>query len=185
MDHYVDIHLLPDPEFPAPILMNALYAKLHRVLVQLQSRGVGVSFPDIQTRSLGRRLRLHGSSSECERLMTQDWLKGMHDHVEITKIQPVPEQTGHCRVQRVQAKSSAERLRRRYKKRHPETLDSTLAELIPDEVERKLALPYLRLKSSSSGQGFLLFLHQTEVSERISGDFNAYGLSDSATLPWF
>ena len=33
MDHYVDIDVRTDPEFPAHQLMSALYAKLHRALV--------------------------------------------------------------------------------------------------------------------------------------------------------
>lgn len=39
MDHYIDILLLPDPEFPASMLMGALYNKLHKALVVLDSRG--------------------------------------------------------------------------------------------------------------------------------------------------
>lgn len=30
MKHYLEIQVQPDPEFPAPHLMNALFAKLHR-----------------------------------------------------------------------------------------------------------------------------------------------------------
>ena len=40
MDHYLDIRLLPDPEFPAPLLMNALFTKLHRALVSHLVYGV-------------------------------------------------------------------------------------------------------------------------------------------------
>lgn len=185
MDHYLEIQLLPDPEFPTPVLMNALFAKLHRALVQLQSKEIGVSFPSVASYSLGNRLRLHGVASSLEGLMAQNWLKGMRDHSEATDIHPIPEQVGYCRVKRIQAKSSAERLRRRYQTRHPETSESRLAELIPDTVEQKLDLPYVRLKSLSTGQEFLLFIHQTEVSERRPGVFNTYGLSNSATLPWF
>ncbi|MET0043908.1 MAG: type I-F CRISPR-associated endoribonuclease Cas6/Csy4, partial [Candidatus Thiodiazotropha sp. 6PLUC3] len=30
MDHFQDLQILPDPEFSTPMLMNALFAKLHR-----------------------------------------------------------------------------------------------------------------------------------------------------------
>lgn len=33
MDHYLDIRVLPDPEFSAQTLLEALFAKLHRALV--------------------------------------------------------------------------------------------------------------------------------------------------------
>ena len=71
MDHYIDITLLPDPEFPVTTLMNALFSKLHRGLVDHGGRDIGVSFPDIakNKRSLGKRMRLHGSKESLERLM--------------------------------------------------------------------------------------------------------------------
>lgn len=185
MDHYLDIRLLPDPEFPASLLMNALFGKLHRVLVQLNSSTIGVSFPEVDPKRLGRCLRLHGSNECLDRLMQQTWLKGMRDHTEVGVITRVPESTTYCQVKRVQSKSSAERLRRRYLTRHPETTAEELDKLIPDSVETKLNLPYLRLKSVSSGQDFLLFLRHKPETEARSGEFNTYGLSNSATLPWF
>ncbi|HUH57875.1 MAG TPA: type I-F CRISPR-associated endoribonuclease Cas6/Csy4, partial [Pseudomonadales bacterium] len=32
MEYYLDIHLLPDPEFSEQELMNALFAKFHRAM---------------------------------------------------------------------------------------------------------------------------------------------------------
>lgn len=37
MDAFVDIALLPDPEFPATTLLNALFSKFHRGLVGLEA----------------------------------------------------------------------------------------------------------------------------------------------------
>lgn len=185
MDHYLDIALLPDPEFPAPILMNALFSKLHRVLVQLENTEVGISFPKLGANSLGTCLRLHGPQAALSHLMGQPWLKGMRDHIEVSAVSPIPASTKHCRIKRVQSKSSVERLRRRYLQRHPETDPDQLVTLIPDSVEKKLSLPYLRLRSLSSGQDFLLFIRQSEEVESSSGTFNTYGLSSSATLPLF
>ena len=48
--HYIDITLLPDPEFSHAHLLGALVAKLHRALVQLQSASIGVSFPQYRLR---------------------------------------------------------------------------------------------------------------------------------------
>ena len=78
MDHYIDITVLPDPEFPATTLMNALFAKLHRGLVDHGARDIGISFPDVvqSKRALGPRLRLHGSNSSLDRLMTISWMHG-------------------------------------------------------------------------------------------------------------
>lgn len=185
MDHYLDIGLLPDPEFPAPILMNALFSKLHRVLAQVNSTEIGVSFPAIGARHMGSLLRLHGSKTALENLMQQTWLTGMRDHCEASEVRQVPLDAGHCRVQRVQAKSNAERLRRRYQKRHPDESPDAIAKLITDTAEQRLELPYVRLKSQSTGQDFPLFVRQQRVATEQAGAFNSYGFSQMATVPLF
>ncbi|WP_251265995.1 type I-F CRISPR-associated endoribonuclease Cas6/Csy4, partial [Enterobacter hormaechei] len=45
MDHYIEIRVLPDPEFSEEMLMAALMAKLHRALGQRGKGDIGVSFP--------------------------------------------------------------------------------------------------------------------------------------------
>lgn len=187
MDQYQDIKLLPDPEFSAPMLMNALFAKLHRALVAIDSTEIGVSFPGVDQKSprLGDTLRLHGSISALKNLQAQDWLRGMRDHVEVAEVAPVPAGSGYCRVRRVQVKSSAERIRRRYFRRHPGVTESDAQGLIPDSVEKRVNLPYLQLKSDSTDQRFRLFVEHMPQSQPVSGSFNSYALSTDATVPWF
>lgn len=188
MDSYLDFRLLPDPEFPAPLLMNALFSKLHRALVQMDSRAIGVSFPLMQQQkpSLGQCLRLHGSAGNLERLMEANWLAGMRDHLADTELSSVPDNVRHRRIRRVQPKSNVERLRRRYARRHPGVSQSELAALIPDSVEKRVNLPFLRLKSGSNGHEFCLFLEHLPLQEEpVEGQFNSYGLSSRATVPWF
>lgn len=187
MDHYVDIRLLPDPEFPAPLLMNALFAKLHRALVDHGGRDIGVSFPDViqSKRTLGQRLRLHGNSASLDRLMAIGWLQGMRDHVTVTSAQSVPAEVQHCVVRRVQAKSSPERLRRRLAAR--KSIDAETAQkAIPDSAAEMLELPYVEIASRSTGQRFKLFVeHLKPVPTATAGSFGTYGLGTSATVPWF
>lgn len=81
VSHYLDIYLLPDPEFATPNLMNALYAKLHRALhdrIQAQKESIGISFPDQRntTAPLGTTLRLHSSEAALTALMSSTWLTG-------------------------------------------------------------------------------------------------------------
>ncbi|MDR5866776.1 type I-F CRISPR-associated endoribonuclease Cas6/Csy4 [Halomonas koreensis] len=188
MDHYIDIRLLPDPEFPAAMLMGALFGKLHRSLVELQAADLGVSFPEHRhgpKRSLGQRLRLHGSAAALDRLMTAGWLKGMRDHVSVSDMAEVPIKARHRVVRRKQFKTNAERLRRRRAQRHNETLEQA-REHIPDSVERKVDLPFATLRSYSTGQTFSLFIEHGEIQdEPVAGSFNSYGLSQEATVPWF
>lgn len=187
MDYYVEIRLRPDPEFGAHLLMNALISKLHRALSELQSEDIGISFPDYQLspRELGKRLRIHGSESRLQQLMEKQWLTGMADHIECSGIEKVPSVTQHCVVRREQVKSNVERLRRRRMKRKGETYEQAVA-AIPQEVEQKSKLPFATLNSRSNGEVFKLFVDQRVTgAEPKTGQFNSYGLSQGATVPWF
>ncbi|WP_349569009.1 type I-F CRISPR-associated endoribonuclease Cas6/Csy4 [Azotobacter salinestris] len=188
MDSYIDIRLLPDPEFAQNQLMNALFAKLHRALAQQRTYDIGVSFPRMQAKphTLGDRLRLHGTAQALQALMTLDWLSGMRDHTSVADLQAVPARTQYRVVRRVQNKSNPERLRRRLAKRHGLT-EEQARERIPDTMKsRLLDLPFVTLRSQSTGQNFRLFVEQGELLEQPhSGAFSAYGLSNAATVPWF
>lgn len=187
MDHYLDIHIRPDPEFPSPQLMNALFAKLHRALVALPEENIGISFPAVDEKRpcLGNHLRLHGTSAALDSLMAQPWLSGMRDHLRLGELLPVPEGAQHRQVRRVQAKSNPERLRRRQMRRHGFS-EEEARQRIPDSAARRLDLPYVQLRSQSSGQHFRLFIHHGPLrSQPVAGHINRYGLSDGCTVPWF
>lgn len=187
MDHYINVQLLPDPEFGQPVLISALFSKLHRVLASLKANNIGVSFPEysLKPKCLGTVLRVHGDQASLRRLQETDWLKGMRDHTNVSNISAVPVDIQHTQIARRQYKSSAERLRRRRMKRKGETYEQA-AQAIPDSVERKNELPFLSLRSSSTGQAFFLFVDQGKPQkEAVTGEFSCYGLSQTATVPWF
>ena len=187
MECFVDIWLRPDPETAAHHLLDALYTKLHRALVARNSTAVAVSFPGYQRHplSLGTCLRLLGSRSALAELVQSDWLSGLRDHVTTSAVAAVPVDATHRTLRRVQAKSNPERLRRRLAKRHG--LDEAQARArIPDSAAETLQLPFVQLRSNSTGQTFRMFLSKGEVqSVPVLGEFNAYGLSPQATIPWF
>lgn len=188
MDSYLNIRLLPDPEFSPSTLMNALYSKLHRALAELKNADIGVSFPEVdQDRpALGNLLRLHGTKDSLSALMETPWLKGMRDHVEISEVMPVPDEVEHIAIRRTQAKSNPERLRRRQIRRHNLSAEEA-KKRIPETVKgERLKLPYLNLKSQSTGQHFRLFIeHHRPQEYPVPGNFNTYGLSPQGTVPWF
>lgn len=188
MDRYLDIQLLPDPEFPARQLLSTLCAKLHRALVQLGRDDIGISFPghDDAVPSLGSHLRLHGSEAALSALSALPWLGGLAGLLRQTAIQTVPTQARHRQVQRVQAKSNPERLRRRAMRRHG--IDAATArQRIPDSAAETLHLPCVELGSRSTGQpSFPLYIRHGPVQQTPAvGPFNAYGLGKGATVPWF
>lgn len=186
MDHYFELRILPDPEFAFSLLMNALYSKLHRALVQLKSTDIGVSFPhyDQEKKRLGERVRLHSRHERLQELMSSGWLKGMQDHIRLGGINQVPGNVQYAIFCRVQAKSNAERIRRRQMKRHSLSYEKAL-ELIPDSIAKPLQLPFVNLNSQSTEQRFSLFIKQEIVAKPIQGIFNTYGLSKEATVPLF
>ncbi len=192
MDHFVDITLRRDPDFPAPQLMSALFAKLHRGLVNADTGlagRVGASFPDHvgsgRNLYLGERLRLHAEAGVLDTLLATDWLTGMRDHTLLSPLSAVPAEVQHRVVRRAQAQSGPVRRRRRWARRH--NLDpAEAAQRIPDSAALTLRLPWVQLRSSSTGQNFRLFVeHGPLLSDAIAGTFSPYGLSLGATVPWF
>lgn len=186
MDYYLDLSVMPDPEFRETTLLGALVSKLHRRLVALEADDIGISLPDHEkTPPLGRRLRIHGTQKRIETMMQEEWLGGMRGQLEIAPLRPVPAEVLHRGVRRRQYKTNAERLRRRRMQRHGETYEEARSR-IPDSVARKVKTPFLTVYSSSSGQRFSLFIEHEPVQELpVTGVFNTYGVSREATVPWF
>ena len=187
MDHFIDIEIRPDPEFPADQLMSALFSKLHRTLVKSDCVDIGVSFPNHDGRSptLGNKLRLHAHAESLASFMSGDWLAGLLDHISVGTKSVVPLGASHRQIRRVQVKSSPERLRRRLMRRH--AINAEAAKLqIPDAAAQRLPLPFVQLRSASTEQSFRIFIeHGPDRSDAVAGVFNSYGLSQVATVPWF
>ena len=189
MDHYVDIQVLPDPEFLETTLMNELFSKLHRALGKHGQGKIGVSFPDHfktpdQVKTLGSRIRLHGSKKALEEFMQTQWIMGMTDYCRVSAVCPVPPRTSFCTVRRVQAKSAYNKRKRSVAKGW---LDESEAQThIPDSQQRRLDLPYAQLRSLSNGNTMRVYIeHSKPVRQSVAGSFSAYGLSSTATVPWF
>ena len=201
MDHYVDVRLQPDAEFAPAMLMAVLFTKLHKALAAGGHQDIGVSFPQIDAGdaaparasrtgahpryALGQVMRLHGTSQALHKLLAADWLTGMRDHVACGAVLAVPTDSRHRVVSRVQAKSSPERLRRRQMRRHGLTAEQA-QERVPDSAAETLNLPFLTLRSQSTGQTFRLFIRPGPLLDTaVLGEFGAYGLSTQTTVPWF
>jgi CRISPR-associated endonuclease Csy4 len=184
MDHYLDIRVLDDPEFSAQQLLNALFAKLHRTLALISAGQIGVSFP-AAAKTLGGTLRLHGAAAALSALQSTFWFKGLRDYTQVGEILPVPDNAKFRIVKRIQVKSSVERLRRRSVKKGWLT-EEQAAVKISATTEKRTNLPFLEVKSTSTGQLFKLFISQGPIlSAPSTGEFSAYGLSATGTIPWF
>lgn len=191
LSHYINLHLRPDPETTPHQLLAALFTRLHRALAAAQKTPAGpkiaVGFPgyDGSRHTLGECLRLYGDEADVQYWATGAWLGSLRDHVSATALLPVPADAAHRTLRRVQVKSSPDRLRRRLMKRH-QLSDEQARQRIPDTVGRMTDLPYVQLTSTSTAQPFKLFLALGPAQSRPQvGDFNTYGLSTTATVPWF
>lgn len=184
MDHFIEIRVLPDPEFTEETLMSALFAKLHRVLGSRGKGDIGVSFPQHDVKP-GCAIRLHGRKSALEELELTRWRAGLNDYCEPTAIQPIPAVIGWRTVERVQVKSSADRLLRRSVRKGWITEEEALIRSAKAKNQR-CSLPFIQMKSLSSKEHFRLFIRHGELrQEACGGLFSSYGLSAEATIPWF
>lgn len=190
MDAYLEWQVRPDPEVLPPEVLSQAMQRLHQQLTRSGERRVGVSFPEHAASSfrcsLGHRMRLHGPVEALEALDGGQWLGPARDHLSGGVLQALPAALlGHRVVSRMQAKSNVDRLRRRQMKRKGLTHDEAVA-AIPDHARETLQLPYVELRSASTGQPFPLFIRHAPVQAwPVAGEFGAYGLSPTATVPWF
>ncbi|WP_235041024.1 type I-F CRISPR-associated endoribonuclease Cas6/Csy4 [Vreelandella profundi] len=189
MDHYIDIRLRPDPDFPEPMLMGALYNKLHRALFDLEANGIGVSFPlckhGVRARTLGVHLRLHSTQASLEQLMASNWLAGMRDHVSVSDVLVVPNHAKHINVARKQFNTGSLSRAKRYAKRH-DISEEAARQIYAKVAEKRIELPFVQINSRSTHQRFALFIeHRKPQEEPVAGTFNHYGLSNNATVPCF
>lgn len=183
MNHYFDITLLPDAEISSSVLMNAIFSKLHKRLCDLKSTGIGVSFPS-HGLALGNVLRIHSNEIELTKLHDANWLGGMSGYCKFNNIMLAPVNAQHRVVSRKQSNMTQAKLNRLIKRGTiaPEEIKNYRAKMFAASLDE----PYLELESSSNGNKHRRYIQFGELkSEPVVGDFDQFGLSKSATIPWF
>lgn len=185
MDHYLDIHLLPDePEIDVVFILNALFSKLHLRLVQHDHGRIGISFPK-KNKHLGDVLRLHGTLDDLTAFMCEDWRKGLKGFTACSEISRVPSSTTNFRVvRRVQAKSAHNKRQRSIAKGW--LTEREAFERIPDSQQKTLNFPFVQILSRSTAQKMRVYIEHGPIqAASVNGMFSTYGLSAVATIPWF
>ncbi len=193
MKCYIDITLLPSADITLYFLWEKLYQQLHLALVETQNTSgkvsVGIAFQeyDETQNQLGNQLRLFSPNRETlEGLQLQKWLSRLTDYLHITDMRDVPEKVErYACFQRIQPKSSNARLARRKAKRESISLEEALA-YFQSNQEQTSQLPFVKIKSHSSGQRFRLVIARTDANNlQIADGFSTYGLSSKSSLPVF
>ncbi len=188
MQVYVDITLLPGDDIGQQFLWEKLYKQVHIAFVENKNAEeyspFGISFPEFHSDKyrLGRKLRVFAhSQGEMEVLDLSHWLKRLTDYVHITSIRPVPEKIeGYVRFQRLQLKSSPERLARRAAKRHDIPLEQAREQRSNVQPQYSRA-PYIWMSSVSNGERFRLLITRDQVNKEVIEEgkpvFSTYGLA--------
>jgi CRISPR-associated endonuclease Csy4 len=183
MNYYIDITLLPDPEFKATVLLNSLYIKLHKALCDLRSTSIGISFPKYET-TLGNALRIHGEKPVLNDLQGLNWIGGMNGYCNVSEITPAPSGVKYRTVSRVQTTMSNSKLNRLLKRGSitEEEAKNYRAKMFTKGLDN----PYLDLVSGSNSNKHRRYIEFGDLlDEPVAGTFDQFGLSKTATVPWF
>ena len=193
MDYYLDLKMSPDDEVPLYFIRNKIITKLHKVLHDQNQTSIGLSFPNYKVK-LGDTIRLHGSQIDLQTLQDLNWLGGLSGYCEVSDILPVPENVeGYRTVSRIQPTMTLAKLKKRveYQKARGDLKTEKDVEAYKKQYKAKMFAasldnPYLELQSTSTGEHYRMFIEFGEIkSQPVKGEFNHFGLSKTATIPWF
>jgi len=193
MDNYINIQIKPDAEKRENILLNEAFTKLHKALHELKQTSIGVSFPNYKLK-LGDVIRLHGDKVSLQTLQQSNWLGGLAGYCEASNILPMPEKiVGYRTVSRKQPTMTLKKLKKRvsYQKENGTLKTDEDVRTYERQYKEKMYAssldnPYLELQSASNGNLYRVFIEISEAQDKSSiGDFNYFGLSKTATIPWF
>ncbi len=183
MNHYIDIQIMPDAEMRENVLLNKVYTKFHKALSTLESKDIGVSFPNYRVK-LGNIIRIHANEARLNELQASDWLGGLSGYCDVSAVMPVPAEAKYRTVSRIQSNMTASKLRRLIKRGSisAEKANQYKAKMFTQGLDN----PYLELESSSNGNKHRRYLKFGELQDTaIDGVFDHFGLSKVATVPWF
>jgi len=192
MNYYQEITFLPEADIGISFLRDKVFKQIHLRLVEFKKNDgttpLAIAFPTYlaDETGLGNKLRIFSEEREIlEQYDLSSVLSKFSDYVHNSSIRCVPaEVKGYLIFSRKQSKTNKERLARRLAKRKGIGIDEALASYASFK-EKILSLPFLTLKSSTTGEMFRLYIMK-EKSEFIrDGKFNTFGLSLGGSVPDF
>jgi len=183
MKHYIDILIQPNKKFRQNVLLNEVYTKFHWRLFSLKSSNIGVSFPDYNI-VLGKTLRIHGNENELTNFQNTKWLGNLAQYCLIGIIRKVPDNGLYRIISRKQSNMTEAKLRRLIKRNSISTADIKLYK--NKMFNHGLDEPYMELVSNSNKHKHRRYLTFGELTKvQTVGQFDCFGLSKNATIPWF
>ncbi|MBF0264822.1 MAG: type I-F CRISPR-associated endoribonuclease Cas6/Csy4 [Gammaproteobacteria bacterium] len=165
------------------VLLNKIYTKFHKALFTLNADNIGISFPKYKV-LLGNTIRLHSSKQSMKELQSTNWIGGLSGYCDISAIQEIPEQVKYRTISRKQANMTEAKLRRLIKR---STISSEETKKYKTKMfSQSLENAYLELDSNSNGHKYRRYIQFGELQDKpVNGHFDTFGLSKTATIPWF
>ena len=189
---YQEITLIDQVEISPYFIWSKLYGQLHLALVEIKDADslvpVGVSFAeyrhDEKHSLMGSKLRVFASDmNHLERLNLNHWFNRLSDYAHISSIRAVPNEHGYVVVSRVHTSANVGNLARRYAKRHSMSIEAALELYKNYDPKQPTQSPFIKLKSLSSANDFVLCIQQSPAQSNQVGKFSTYGLSSTSTVP--
>jgi len=183
MIFFAEITLKPDAEIRENVLLNKVYSKLHKALSTLGSTDIGVSFPKYRVK-LGDVLRIHGDAERLAELQAMNWLGGLLGYCVVSDVSQIPDDVQYRILSRIQSTMTEAKLRRLIKR--GSISSSEVKQYKAKMFQKSLDQPYLELESVSNGHKHRRYINFGEVQDApVNGEFDHFGLSKKATIPWF
>ena len=183
MDYYIDIQLKPDAEFRINVLLNKVVTKFHKVLFEMEADDIGISFPNYKV-LFGNKIRIHGSEDRLKQLNAKNWLGGLSGYCSIIDIQKIPDVVEYRTVFRKQQNMTNAKLKRLIKRGSISEQEAKHYKI--KMYSQGLSEAYLELESASNGHKHRRYISLGEISSSpVEGTFDHFGLSKTATIPWF
>lgn len=183
MNYYQEVTLLPSPEISQYFLWQKIYQPLHMLIVETKSKPqdywISVSFPKYTPKGLGDKLRIFAMSEQAlDEFALKKALRKFEDYVHITGIRPVP---GSVESKVVFKRHHSKQKNLSYAKRYAKYRNIDIEEAFEYLNQKpKKSLPFINLKSLSSGQNMRILIEQIDEPLKVSQEwkFNAYGLNN-------
>lgn len=189
MKNYVEITLIPNAEVSINFLWSKVFTQVHIAIVTQKNKNdstqYGISFPEYKTIDLGSKLRIFGSEDDLKELDIKYNLRYLDDYVHITHIRELKESSikGFATYSRFQPDDSRPRKARRYAIRHDVSYEDAYKLLRCNKPKERL--PYIKMRSISSGEKFSFFIKKVTVDLKNDCNFGSYGLSKQSVVPEF
>lgn len=215
MRYYQDTTLIPDADINLGYIWQKVFQQIHIALVEsgydytrkenngtettLRGSNIAVSFPCYGNNPypLGNKLRLFAQEQAfLEKLDIEKWLSRLLDYVQIDSIKAVPGSVSYAGFRQKRFKGekrleqSLHKKAKHFSDKFGKDFNNILQELKKKHVFNEEKLPYIQVESQSSAsdarkQRFKLFIEKAELAGSQQGKFDCYGLSKTATVPWF